>query len=351
MRRPRFIATGRCYHLISRLAHQAFFLTKEERTRAVDLMRRVEEFSGVIVLAYAFMTNHFHIFIYVPERETIDDDEILRRIKVLYRDSSLDIVLSEWNRLKKEEETECSRCRPTGSYISRFSQYKEAFLRRMWNSAEFMKTYKQHFTMSYNWRREHMGTMWEGRYHERNHELEKQVMWKTAAYIDVNPVTAGIVTSSDSYEWCSIAAARKGDEKARRGYVFMYGESGGWDAVSEKHEVSIREALAEIAAEREEIAKRPTAGPRAKAVKAHQLKEPREYAYRFACGDPDVVERIVKLLDSGPMAPADLRKAVGMRNRTYFNRHYLTPLLANGLIERTDSANPNSPQQRYRKVG
>ena len=351
MRRPRFIATGRCYHLISRLAHQAFFLTKEERTRAVDLMRRVEEFSGVIVLAYAFMTNHFHIFIYVPERETIDDDEIIRRIKVLYRGSSLDIVLSEWNRLRQEEEAECASGRPAESYVSRFSQYKETFLRRMWNSAEFMKTYKQHFTMSYNWRREHIGTMWEGRYHERNHALEAEAMWKTAAYIDANPVTAGIVASSASYEWCSIAAARNGDDKARRGYVFMYGESGGWDAVSEKHEVSIREALAKIAAEREEAAKRPTAGRRAQAIKVCQLKEPREYAYRLVCGDPDVAERIVKLLDSGPMAPAELRKAVGMRNRTYFNRHYLAPLLANGVIERTDSANPNSPQQRYRKVG
>ena len=351
MRRLRFIATGRCYHLISRLAHQAFFLTKEERTRAVDLMRRVEEFSGVIVLAYAFMTNHFHIFIYVPERETIDDDEIIRRIKVLYQSSSLDIVLSEWNRLRQEEEAECASGRPAESYVSRFSQYKETFLRRMWNSAEFMKTYKQHFTMSYNWRREHIGTMWEGRYHERNHALEAEAMWKTAAYIDANPVTAGIVASSDSYEWCSIAAARNGDDKARRGYVFMYGESGGWDAVNEKHEVSIREALAKIAAEREEAAKRPTAGRRAQAIKACQLKEPREYAYRLVCGDPDVAERIVKLLDSGPMAPAELRKAVGMRNRTYFNRHYLAPLLANGVIERTDSANPNSPQQRYRKVG
>ena len=29
-------------------------------------MRRVEEFSVVVVLAYAFMANHVHIFIYVP---------------------------------------------------------------------------------------------------------------------------------------------------------------------------------------------------------------------------------------------------------------------------------------------
>ena len=52
---------------MSRLAHRAFFLDDEEKTRAVELLRRVEEFGGVMVLAYAIMSNHFHIFIYVPE--------------------------------------------------------------------------------------------------------------------------------------------------------------------------------------------------------------------------------------------------------------------------------------------
>ena len=79
MRKTRFIENCRCYHLISRLAHQAFFLDDDEKTRAVELLRRVEEFSGVIVLAYAIMSNHFHIFIYVPEPEDIGDEEILRR--------------------------------------------------------------------------------------------------------------------------------------------------------------------------------------------------------------------------------------------------------------------------------
>jgi REP element-mobilizing transposase RayT len=34
-----------------------------------SLLIHVEEFSGVVVLAYAFMSNHFHIFIYVPSAE------------------------------------------------------------------------------------------------------------------------------------------------------------------------------------------------------------------------------------------------------------------------------------------
>ena len=42
MRKNRVIEQNRCYHLISRLAHRAFFLGDEENDRAVALMRRVE---------------------------------------------------------------------------------------------------------------------------------------------------------------------------------------------------------------------------------------------------------------------------------------------------------------------
>ncbi len=50
----------------------------------------------------------------------------------------------------------------------------------MWNSAEFMRTFKQHFTMSFNGRRAHSGTMFEGRCHERNHPAERPTMWWTS---------------------------------------------------------------------------------------------------------------------------------------------------------------------------
>jgi len=100
MRKNRVVEQDRCYHLVSRLAHRAFFLDDGEKDRAVALMRRVEEFSGVVVLAYAFMSNHFHIFIYVPSAEEIGEGDILRRIRVLYRDASLSQVVATWNRLK-----------------------------------------------------------------------------------------------------------------------------------------------------------------------------------------------------------------------------------------------------------
>ena len=106
-------------------------------------------------------------------------------------------VLGEWTRLKDEEARLLEYSRPTGKYVSRFGEYRRSFLRRMWNSSEFMRTYKQHFTMSFNARRDHHGTMFEGRYHERNHKPEKPVMWRTAAYVDINAWSAGIVKKAD----------------------------------------------------------------------------------------------------------------------------------------------------------
>ncbi|MGN0854715.1 MAG: transposase [Kiritimatiellia bacterium] len=254
MRESRAIENRRCCHLISRLAHQAFFLDDEEKTRAVELLRRVEEFSGVVVLAYAILSNHFHIFIYVPEPGEIGDDEILRRIRALYRDASFSRVLGEWTRL-------------------------------------------------------------EGRYHERNHGPERPVMWRTSAYIDINVWEAGVVERPEDYEWCSFAAAVRGDEKARRGYAFMYRDADDWNVIRECHEKSMREAMGEILAAR--------------------------------AAEKDA-ERILRMLGDGPMRPSAIRKAIGMRHSTHFNRHYLVPLLSKGLIERTDPAHPQSPQQKYK---
>ena len=344
---------------MSRLAHRAFFLDDDEKTRAVELLRRVEEFCGVMVLAYAIMSNHFHIFIYVSEPSALEDDEILRRINALYREASLARVLGEWRRLKDEETDLLKRARPTNKFVSRFREYRTSFLRRMWNSSEFMRTFKQHFTMSFNGRRDHHGTMFEGRYHERNHKPEPEVMWKTSAYIDTNAWEAGIVKRPEDYEWCSFAAAVKGDEKARRGYAFMYGNADDWDVIRDCHEKSMREAMSEILAAREtERAEREAKGEPAPSRRTDPppskadpgLAMPRKHGVELERGRPEIVERILKLLESGPLRSSAIRKAVGIRSGIHLSRYYLTPMMEKGLIKRTDPDHPQSPQQRYRQA-
>ena len=84
MRKSRVNLPNRCYHLISRVAHRAFFLDDGERTRLVDLVRRVSRFSGVKLLAYGVMSNHFHVFVYIghPERANGDCPRSIRRSRI-----------------------------------------------------------------------------------------------------------------------------------------------------------------------------------------------------------------------------------------------------------------------------
>ncbi|MGN0544149.1 MAG: Fic family protein, partial [Acutalibacteraceae bacterium] len=183
------------------------------------------------------------------------------------------------------------------------------------------------------------------------------VMWRTAAYVDINAWSAGIVKRPEDYEWCSFAAAVKGDEKARRGYAFIYGNADGWDVIRDCHERSMREAMSEILAAREaERAEREAKGEPAHSRRTDPppskadpgLAMPRKHGVELERGRPEIVERILKLLESGPLRSSAIRKAVGICSGIHLSRYYLTLMMEKGLIKRTDPDHPQSPQQRYR---
>ena len=61
--------------------------TTGARSRAeklIALMRRLEAFSGVRVLDYVIMANHFHLVCEVPEPRALSQSEVLERIEALY---------------------------------------------------------------------------------------------------------------------------------------------------------------------------------------------------------------------------------------------------------------------------
>ena len=71
------------HHLTSRIAHRAFFLKEEERNDFIDLMLRVSAFSGVELIGWCVLDNHFHIYVYLPNPPALSDDEVLRRFRLL----------------------------------------------------------------------------------------------------------------------------------------------------------------------------------------------------------------------------------------------------------------------------
>lgn len=353
MRKLRENLPNRVYHLISRVAHRAFFLNSEERTRFVELLKRVAAFSGVELLAYCVMTNHVHILVFVPEPEELSDDEVLSRMRILYRDSRFAELRREWDERLKPGRT------------ASFLRFRGAFTRRMWNASEFMKTLKQHFTMSYNGRCTHAGTMWEGRYHVRVHKPdsigEVGAVMKTAAYIDLNPVKAGIVADIDAladYEWGSYHDACAGDRGAITGYDLVYrGRGRPWGELKALHRISLNMAAKDLAArEAEEEGLTPKSVPTLRRERKDalrfsraELKEPERVPAQIESGNNQLAHNLLKLIaKNGPMRPVELRDALGIASRTYFTLKYLSPLAAGGYIAPVGKGSPSSSRRTYK---
>ncbi len=88
IRQARIRGEGKSYyHCISRVVDRQFVLKEEEKEHFVALMRKLEAFHGMRVVTYCIMSNHFHLLIEEPDRESVvslDAETIFRRIGFLY---------------------------------------------------------------------------------------------------------------------------------------------------------------------------------------------------------------------------------------------------------------------------
>ena len=99
-----------------------------------------------------------------------------------------------------------------------FARIHESFSYRMNDLSEFMKTLLQRFSSWFNRRHDRTGRLWEQRF--KSVLVDNGTAARTmAAYIDLNPVRAGICEDPADYRWSSYAEAVAGGRKARSGLV------------------------------------------------------------------------------------------------------------------------------------
>ncbi len=198
--------SGSCYHCISRVVNRGFVFEAHERDVFRKIMRQVEAFSGVRVLTWTILSNHFHVLLEVPPRPGVEltDEEILGRCRALYSPRAMLAV--EWEFAEAQ--------RQGGAVLGRL---RARYLKRMWDLSEFMKTLKQKFTLWFNRKHGRVGVLWESRFKSVIVEGHWGSLLKVAAYIDLNPVRAGLVDDPKDYRWCGYSEAVAGDRAARRG--------------------------------------------------------------------------------------------------------------------------------------
>ena len=214
--------------------------------------------------------------------------------------------------------------------------------------------------MSYNGRSVHTGTIWESRFRVKTCEPdEKTTLMNMAGYIDRNPVKAKTVRWPDEYEWCSFAAACKGDRRCIDGYRFIYSVFVplSWERIRELHEKSIHLVLKEL--EDERLAGRAKKGLSVDDEKQQKARQrdfsrfeedmPDQVPHLLEKGSDKVACDVLKHLADGPKRPNELRAAVGIASTNYFTARYLTPLAKAGYIA-VEGAEKNryAPDKRYK---
>ena len=224
-KRRRFVFSDRdsCYHVMSRVAGGELLFDEVEKEAFRKLMRRMEKFSGLEILTYAVMGNHFHILLRVPCQE-----DYLRRFREGTRDEREARLLVHLKSLYskaylRQLEGELSRMKENG-LEDLIEKTLESYLKRMCSLERFMKELKERFSRWFNKRHGRRGTLWQERYKSVLVQ-DGEAAVTMAAYIDLNPLRAGLVADPKDYRWCGYAEAVSGSKRARVGICRALGIS------------------------------------------------------------------------------------------------------------------------------
>ena len=211
MRRPRLkVPEDRpvgFYHCLSRVVDRRFVLDDAEKERFLGLMRECERFCRVRVLTFCIMSNHFHLLVEVPKRPISlpGPDEIVADLRRLSGHQFPQTVRQYFDAF-----------RSAGDQAG-LARFLATFHARMYDVSAFMKLLKQRFTQSFNARHARRGTLWEERFKSVLVEGAGEALTTMAAYIDLNPVRAGLVKDPKDYRWCGYGEALGGRKRARVG--------------------------------------------------------------------------------------------------------------------------------------
>ena len=213
------MAAANAYHVMSRAIEGRFIFDELGKEHFRLLLEAHAEMAGIEVFTWCCMSNHFHLLIEVPNaaesRAQMDDEEIIRRLDLVMGAEPLIGVRQMLERMKEQS--------PDQGYL----EYREKLLARMFDVSVFMRELKQRLTQWYNRRNDRKGPLWEDRFKSVLLENDETILLTMAAYIDLNPVRAGLVADPKDYRCSGYGEAVAGNARRRRGLMRVFGEESG----------------------------------------------------------------------------------------------------------------------------
>ena len=162
------------YHVMSRTALDGFPLKDVEKDFMLDLIKKFASLYFTEVLGFCLMGNHFHLLVKLIPENQFSDEEIQKRFDSYYGDNR------------------------------DFADVQIPYLREKLSSlSEFMREIKVGFARYYNRRHNRRGYFWGDRF--KSVIVDKgETLVNCLAYIDLNPLRAGLVDRPEDYRWNSL---------------------------------------------------------------------------------------------------------------------------------------------------
>jgi putative transposase len=148
----------------------------------------------------------------VPERRNLSDQELLNCIELNYGPERRTQVAEQLATYAKEE-----------SVSDQAQQLRDHYLSRLFDVSIYIKELKGRFAQWYNRRHHRYGVLWAERFKSVLIE-EGQALSAVAAYIDLNPLRAGLCEDPKDYRYCGYAeAVAKNSAQAKLGLQVALG--------------------------------------------------------------------------------------------------------------------------------
>ena len=188
------------YHVVARCVRRAWLWGFDEyagcdyshrKTWVLERLTLLSSMFAIDICAYAVLSNHYHLVLKVDRERamTWSHAEVMARWTMLF---GTPVLVERW----RTGQASTAEAQVALSII-------EGWRTRLYDISWFMRCLNQHLAQRANAEDSCTGRFWQGRF--RSQALVDQVGLLTAmAYVDLNPVRAGIATTPAESEFTSI---------------------------------------------------------------------------------------------------------------------------------------------------
>lgn len=189
------------YHCVSRCVPRAFlwgtdhFSGKDYSHRkqwVVDRLQLLTQVFAIEVCAYAVMSNHYHVVLHVDKQRALSwtDAEVVERWTQLF---GLAVLIQRYLRHEAISQAEQEMA------LAIINTWRE----RLYDISWFMRCLNEYLAREANKEDSCTGRFWEGRFKSQA-LLDEAGLLTCMAYVDLNPVRAGIAKTPEDSEFTSI---------------------------------------------------------------------------------------------------------------------------------------------------